>query len=145
MNESWLSYFFPLVSVVVCNVVYHLLSRKIPSGVNPFAGLIITYAVACVFSIIMFFMTCRRDITQEISKLNIYSILMGFAVVGIEGGFLMMYRNGWEVSKGSLVANILLAVVLAFIGFLFLKEEVTVKKMIGIALCVGGVIFVNLG
>lgn len=70
---------------------------------------------------------------------------MGFAVVGIEGGFLMMYRNGWEVSKGSLVANILLAVVLAFIGFLFLKEEVTVKKMIGIALCVGGVIFVNLG
>ena len=145
MNESWLSYFFPLVSVVVCNVVYHLLSRKIPSGVNPFAGLIITYAVACVFSIVMFFMTCRRDITQEISKLNICSILMGFAVVGIEGGFLMMYRNGWEVSKGSLAANILLAVVLAFIGFLFLKEEVTVKKMIGIALCIGGVMFVNLG
>jgi len=145
MNESWLSYYLPLVSVVVCNAVYHLLSRKIPSGVNPFAGLIITYAVACIFSIIMFFMTCQRDITKEISKLNIFSILMGFAVVGIEGGFLMMYRNGWEVSKGSLVANILLAIILAIIGFLLLKEEVTVKKMIGIALCIGGVMFVNLG
>ena len=144
MNTSFVMYVLPLISVIACNVAYHLLSRRIPSDSNPFAGLIITYAVACAISTVLFYFTCKTDIPKEFSKINICSILMGIAVVGIEGGFLMMYRGGWEVSKGSLVANISLAVVLAFIGIIFLKEGISARKIVGIVLCVCGVIFVNL-
>ena len=39
-----------------------------------------------------------------------------------------MYRAGWEVSKASLVANIVLAILLLFIGAIVFHESVDVKK-----------------
>ena len=139
-----LSYILPLLLVVASNIAYHLMSKKIPADLNPFASLIITYAVGCVISAALFFMTCRTGITKEFMKINIYSILLGVAIVGLEGGFLLMYRNGWELSRGSLAANIILAIVLAIIGTFFFKETMTAKKAIGIALCIAGVFLVNI-
>lgn len=47
------------------------------------------------------------------------------------------------VSLGSLVANISLAVILIGVGILFYREVITVSQMIGIALCLAGLFFIN--
>ena len=139
-----LSYILPLLLVVLSNTAYQLLSKKIPSALNPFAGLMVTYAVGFIISTVMFFLTCHTGTAKEFSKVNICSFLLGAAIVGLEGGFLLMYRNGWELSRGSLTANILLAIVLVVIGMIFFRESMTVKKAFGIALCIIGVFFVNI-
>lgn len=54
-----------------------------------------------------------------------------------------MYRAGWEVSKASVVANIVLAILLLFIGAIVFHESVAVKKIAGIILCVLGIALIK--
>ena len=62
---------------------------------------------------------------MEISKINILNILLGLVVVVIEGGYIIMYRLGWEISKGVLIANICIATLL-FIKFI--NHRFTIAK-----------------
>lgn len=55
----------------------------------------------------------------------------------------MAYRSGWNISIGSLVANILLALILVPVGILFYKENFGFNKVLGIAFCIAGLIFIN--
>ena len=69
--------------------------------------------------------------------------MLGFCIVGLEFGYIMVYRSGWNISIGSLVSNIILALALIPVGIIFYKEGFNINKMIGIGLCIIGLIFVN--
>ncbi len=69
---------------------------------------------------------------------------MGFAIVGIELGYILMYRNGWEISSAALVANIIVAVLLLLIGFLFYKDVITGIQLLGAILCIVGLLLIKI-
>jgi len=54
-----------------------------------------------------------------------------------------MYRLGWQISKGSLVANILVALALIILGIFFYKESLSIRNFIGLGLCIVGIILVG--
>jgi multidrug transporter EmrE-like cation transporter len=64
-------------------------------------------------------------------------------VIGLEAGFIFLYRAGWKVSTGPLVANAIVSLGMIVIGLLFYKESLSIKQIIGIALCMGGLVLVN--
>ena len=49
-----------------------------------------------------------------------------------------MYRTGWKISVASLLANVLLAVLLLFIGLVFYREHLSMRQLAGICLCLFG-------
>jgi len=53
-------------------------------------------------------------------------LFYGITIVGLEVGFIQMYRAGWNISIGSLVANIILAVVLIIVGLLIYKDNISI-------------------
>jgi drug/metabolite transporter (DMT)-like permease len=61
----------------------------------------------------------------------------------LELGNILMYRVGWNISIGSLVANILLGLALIVIGYLFYKETISAKQLAGIAFCILGLVLIN--
>ena len=63
--------------------------------------------------------------------------------LGLEIGYIYVYRAGWKVNTGSLVANISLACVLIIVGMLLYKEHVSIKQLAGMAICIGGLILVT--
>ena len=111
-----LGYIVPLLLVIFCNVCYHLLSKSLPSDTNLFLGLSVTYGVAFVGSIILFLITKNTIFINEKNNINIFNFLVGLVIIGVEGGYMMMYRAGWEISKASVYSNIILAVLLLIIG-----------------------------
>ncbi|WP_411682722.1 transporter [Clostridium thailandense] len=133
----------PLLVVVICNVCYHLASKNMSNTANPFIGLVATYGVACLIGIITFLITSKSNLIMEISSINISNILLGLLVVGIEGGYIIMYRLGWEISKGSLISNICVAILLIIAGSLFFKEVFTIQKAIGVVICIIGIFLMN--
>jgi len=136
-------YIWPLLLVVAANTFYHISSKSTPQNANPFMSLFVTYTVGACLSLV-FYLFGKNDIfINEIKKLNWTCVALGLAIVGLEYGYIKVYRAGWDVSAGSLVANIGLAVVLVFVGALLYKEVVTVNRLIGIVLCVVGIIFLN--
>lgn len=140
MWDKW----WPMVIILVSNTVYNICTKSMPEKVNPFFALTITYIVGALLSFILFFITSEsKNIFEDISYINWVPFVLGFSVVGLELGYVYLYRAGWEVSIGSLTANILLAIVLLFIGVLFYKEVISLKQIIGILACFIGLFLIN--
>ena len=64
-------------------------------------------------------------------------------MVGLEAGSIYMYRVGWNINTGSTVQSVILAIALLLVGFLLYKEAITPNKVIGIAICMVGLYFLN--
>ncbi len=136
-------YFLPLALIVFSNVIYNVTQKNTPHDANPFGALLVTYLVAAVAtSILMVTMRSQWEMSF-LKNVNWTSYALGLAIVGLEVGYLFLYRAGWNISVGSLVANIILALLLIPIGLLFYKESLNLSKIFGIVLCILGLYFVN--
>jgi drug/metabolite transporter (DMT)-like permease len=120
-----------------------LISKNISGTTNTFIALFITYGVACLISAFGFLVTSKNYFITEVTKVNVSNVLLGLVVVGIEGGYILMYRSGWEVSKGSLIVNMCVAILLLIVGIIVFRDGITIKKIIGVALCIIGIFFIN--
>ena len=83
------------------------------------------------------------QLPAEVSKLNWTALILGISIVGLELGYIYIYRVGWKMGIGSLVANIALACILLLIGALFLKESISIRQLIGVFVCMAGLILVT--
>ncbi len=139
---------WPVLLIVSSNILYHIIAKQTPEDVNPLFSLTITYAVAAVFSAVLYAVTSRAGTTGidpggEFSRLNWTSFLFGLCIVGLEFGYINVYRVGWKISLASLVANISLAVVLLLVGVLFYREQISLRQLLGIVLCAAGLALIS--
>lgn len=134
---------YPILIVVASNTVYNICTKSTPDNVNSFASLAVTYLIAAVCSAAMFFATGeQKNFAAEISKANWTAYVLGIAIVGLEFGYICIYRAGWKISLGNLVASITLSCVLVIVGILLYKETLSLKQIIGIVLCISGIILI---
>lgn len=139
-----LMYVISIVIIVASNVLYNISQKSTPLKANPFAALLITYLTSTILTFILSFLyKSDKNLFQSFKELNQTSIALGFAIVGLEFGYLMAYRAGWNISIGSLVANIFLAIILIPIGILFYKEGFEPYKVLGAIFCIIGLVLIN--
>ena len=111
---------------------------------NPFASLIVTYLVGAAMAAILFFITAEnKNPIGELAKINWAPLALGVVIVGLEAGYIYAYKAGWPVSTAATVQSAFLAVALLFVGFFLYKEGFTRNKVIGIAICLVGLFFIN--
>lgn len=116
-----------------------------PGDVNPFGALMVTYLVAAIVSGIIFaYVVGPSNVSVEMSKINWTSIVLALAIVGLEVGYVFVYRAGWTVSTASVVANIGLACVLIFVGYFLYRENVSINQIVGIIVCMFGLVLINI-
>ena len=140
-NAVW-----PLFLIIGSNIAYQLSSRGAAKGVNPFAALVTAYSIATVASLALFFITGKgTSLAAQVRELNGANYLLGLAIIGLEGGFLCLYRHGWNASVGPVVTYAAVAVLLLLIGALFLGEHVGWRQILGVLLCLGGIALVTSG
>ena len=138
-------YLWPIALVVLSNTVYHVCAKSMPVHVNPFASLTITYLVGTVCSLVMYFATNRQgNFLKELVGINWVPFVLGLTVVGMEAGVIYAYKAGWTISTASIVQSSFLAVILIFVGMLLYREALTWNKIVGILICLVGLVFINL-
>ncbi|MBC5787016.1 MULTISPECIES: EamA family transporter [Clostridiaceae] len=138
------NYLWPVLVVIGANTFYNIAAKSTPQNVNSFASLVVTYLVAALLAMVLFFITSpNKNLMSEFSKINWTSIVFGIAIVALEFGYINLYRAGWKVSVGSLVTNIGLACVLLIVGVLLYKEVISLRQMIGMAICAVGLILIS--
>jgi uncharacterized membrane protein len=69
-------------------------------------------------------------------------LALGIAIVGLEFGYICIYRAGWKIGVASLVANISLACVLLLVGLFVYKEVITLKQLLGMGICAIGLMLI---
>ncbi len=135
---------FPLIIIVASNCFYHITTKSVPEDVNTFGTLTVTYLVGAILSAILFIISVKpANAVTEIHKVNWCSLVLGIAIVGLEAGYVLLYRAGWKISTASLTANICLAVVLIAIGVLLYKETITPRQVVGVVVCAAGLFLIN--
>jgi drug/metabolite transporter (DMT)-like permease len=138
-------YVFSIALIVASNIIYNVSQKSTPDKVNPFLALLITYLTATAVTVIALVLY-RSDegLVDSFRSLNWTSVALGISIVGLEFGYLMAYRAGWNISIGSLVANIALALALIPVGVLLYQEGFEVNKIAGAVLCMAGLVLINL-
>lgn len=138
------NYIWPLLLVVGANTFYNICAKGTPQNVQPFAALTVTYLTAAVLSLVLFFVTSEsKQLLPALRNVNWTSFAFACSIVGLEFGYLQLYRAGWSVSVGPMVANTALACVLLLVGVLLYQEVLHVNQLIGILLCIAGLFLIN--
>lgn len=138
------SFIWPIVLVVLSNVFYHICAKSIPDGMNPFASLTITYLVGAAASAVLYVVLSKdASFIKEYGKVNWAPFLLGIVIIGLEVGFIYAYKAGWQVSTASIVQSSFLAIALIFVGFLLYQEAISWNKIVGIVICLFGLVLIN--
>lgn len=125
--------------VVVGNIVYQIGQRAIPRDANPVVATLAAYLIALVVTLgTIPFLARGVAFGSAWQKLDGSTILVGFGIVAVELGFLLVYRAGWAISTAPLLANAIVAVILLGIGAVAFKEPITMTRAAGIVLCLAG-------
>jgi len=133
-----------LVLAIVCTVGYHLVLKLTPTGVNPLLSLLITYGlVTLLFGAILLASPGGFEWKQEVRQINWTALALAAAIVGLDLGFLFLYRSGFEVSLGALVTQSAAAMLLFAIGVAVFREKLTAANAVGLVLCLVGLWLVN--
>lgn len=134
---------WPLLVVVGANTIYNISTKSTPANVNAFASLAMSYVIAALSSVVLFFLTSdSKNLWAELAKTNWSAYALGIAIIGLEFGYICIYRAGWKIGVASLVANISLACVLLLLGFFFYKEVITLKQLVGMGVCAVGLMLI---
>jgi len=135
----------PILIIVASKSFYHICSKSTPQGINAFGTLFVTYTTAAIVTLLLSIYFIRpENMLSELTKINWSSIVLGIAIVGLEAGYIYAYRIGWQVNTAPLVANTTLAVVLVIIGAILYGETMTFKQIVGVVVCIIGMLLINL-
>lgn len=139
-----LHYVWPIAMVVTANILYQICAKSVPKDLDPFASLTLTYVTAAAASAVLYF-ALNRDggLLREYAKANWVPFVFGIVLVGLEAGWVYVYKVGWPVSTASIVQSAFLAAALLFVGRLLYQEALTWNKLVGAAICLVGLAFIN--
>lgn len=134
MLKDW-----PIILIVVSNVIYQICSKSSPKELHPLAMLVITYLIGALGSFIAYHILAPApNIVAEYKNLNWTAFVLGIAVVGLESGYLYLYKLGWNINTGYMVVSILIAISLLFVGLFLYNESISLTKVVGIIVCLIG-------
>ena len=138
------SYIWPIALVIISNIAYQICAKSVPKDIDPFASLIITYLVGAAASAVLYFaLGSDGNLVNESRKLTWAPIVLGIVIVGLEAGWIYAYKAGWQVSTGFIVQSAFLSSALLFVGYLLYYEALTWNKLVGVVICMIGLIFIN--
>ena len=140
-----LSYIWPIALIVLSNTLYQICAKSVPERMEPFASLTVSYLVgAAVSGVLYYTLGNHTGLLKEYGKLNWAPIVLGIVIVGLEAGYIFAFKAGWQVSTAQVVQSAILAGVLLFVGWLLYREALTWNKIVGIVICLIGLVFINL-
>jgi len=139
-----MNYYFGIGLTILSNILYHVFQKSIPGNVNPVGSLIVTYLTATVACIIIFpFIPGQNAVLGAFKEINWASIALGFAIIGLEAGFLLAYRAGWQISLAAGISNVIVSALLVLIGLFFYREHLSPQNITGVVLCLVGLILIQ--
>lgn len=137
------SYYAPFAITVGGMLLYHLSQKSIPKEMNPYHATAIAYLMGLVVCVVLSFTySANRSFVVSLRTINWAVLAMGIGAAAIEVGFMVAYRMGWKMSLTALATNVTVTVILIPIGLLAFRENLSLRNLLGIVLCVLGLFLV---
>lgn len=129
---------------LAATVAYHIVMKLTPAGANPYLSLAVTYGVTTIAFIAVYaVLPGGTTLRTGFASLNWTTFALAITVVGLDLGFLMLYRGGFDVSLGQIITQSAAALLLVLVGVAFFSEKLSLTNIGGIVLCVAGLWLIN--
>lgn len=126
---------FIILIPMLAGTFYHLGQKSLKAVINPFLLFAITYFIGAIVMLSLYFFN-TQSLTIKIPNLDTKSIFSMFLItmgfMGIELGFLLVYRSGLPVSHSAFVSSLGTSIILLFFGMFFFQEILTFKQWAGL-------------
>ena len=133
MQAAW------LVIAVFSTFGYHLVIKLTPASVNPLLSLAVTYAtVTLLFLGAALVVPDGEPLRDSLRQVNWTALALAGTIVGLDLGFLLLYRSGFDLSLGQIVTQSAAALLLIAVGVAVFRERLSLANVAGIALCIAG-------
>jgi uncharacterized membrane protein len=137
------NFYLPLALAVGGNLLYHLAQKSMPKAANPVFIITIAYIVGIIACVLYSFVyPNERSFMDTLRESNWAVYAMGLGAAVIEVGFLLAYRAGWNISTAAVVCSTAVTLMLIPIGVLAFREHLSVRNVVGLVLCMVGLVLV---
>ena len=137
-------FYFSIVLAIISSALYHFAAKSTPANVNFTVSLLVTYGAAMgVVLLTFYFFPLAGGLSAELKKLNWASFVLAFAVVGIEFGYLLMYRAGWNLGIAAVLVTVIASLMLVPIAIFIFKDKLSWINITGILVCLVGLVMLN--
>src|SRR5512145_3086369 len=137
-------FYFSIILAICSSALYHFTAKSTPANVNFTVSLLVTYGVAFIVTLFtFFFFPAQQGVVTELKKLNWASIGLAIAVVGIEFGFLLVYRAGWNLGIAAVLTNVVASLILLPVAIFVFKDKISWINIFGIFVCLAGLVMLN--
>ena len=143
-KRSMFLFYFSITLAICSSALYHFVAKSTPADVNFSVSLIVTYAVALGVTLIAALLfPAGKGFAAELKNLNWASFLLAIAIVGIEFGFLLTYRAGWNLGIAAVLVNVVASLILLPVAIIFFKDKISWVNIVGIFVCLAGLVMLN--
>jgi drug/metabolite transporter (DMT)-like permease len=137
-------FYFSITLAIVSSALYHFSAKSTPANVNFPISLLVTYAVAIIVTVmIAFVFPAKNGLAVELKQLNWACFLLAIAIVGIEFGFLLVYRSGWNLGIAAVLVNVIASLILVPVAIFVFKDKLNWVNIVGILVCLVGLVMLN--
>ena len=136
-------FYFSITLAIASSAFYHFVAKSTPANVNFTVALLVTYGVAFVATLFTFFFFPTSSVVSELKQLNWASVGLAVAVMGIEFGYLLMYRAGWNLGIAAVLVTVLASLILVPVAVFVFKDKLSWVNIAGILVCLAGLVMLN--
>ncbi len=137
-------YYLSAALAIIGTVGYHFFVKKISPTINPLVSITAIYmAVLAICIPILLLFPIQGGLVTHMKQLGWVQLGIAGAIILMELGFLLMYRQGWDLSVGNVVTGVVINIILMAVGLGVLKEQLTLINIVGIILSMIGVAMIS--
>ena len=130
----------PIGLIVASLVGYQLAQRVMPTGANPFSIVAVVYFLGIIACALLAPRVGTPIGLADAALLRQWPVwVLAGSVVGMEVGYLLVYRVGWPIGTTTGITYTTTMVLLAVISATCFSEGISPRRAAGLALAIGGV------
>ena len=132
---------FIILIPIIAGVLYHLGQKSLSGNFPGTLLFVFVYTISAIAMLISYFAFERNETFKFAAMMtdnwpNILLITLG--IIGVELGYLFVYRSGLPMSTSALISNTGIGIFLLVIGIVAFGEKLSMENFIGLVLAMAG-------
>ncbi len=137
-------FYFSIVLTISASVFYHVSQKAIPAFVNPIVSVTVSYILSLALcGILLIFMPPSGGIVAAVKQLNWATYILPLSIVGLEVGYLLVYRAGWNIGLTAVLVNVTASLMLIPVALFIFRDKLNWVNIAGIRVCLVGLVMLN--
>jgi uncharacterized membrane protein len=139
-----LSPYFLALGLLISSILAYQVAQKLLPNLSPWHLLTVVYGLAFTVCLgFALFDQREKTLLEGLRGMTWPVLLLAASVVGIELAWILAVRAGGQISLTGLIANISVAMLAIPIGVYFFRERLSLPNLIGVAMCLIGLVLVS--